>query len=551
MGGNVPRILPLTFEQGEEIQPNISPDGRSFVFVSRKSGNLDIYFQRVGGENAINLTADSEEGDFQPVFSPDGERIAFRSGRDGGGVYVMGATGESVRRLTDFGFNPTWSPDGTEIALAGEAISDPFGRSTVSNLWRVNIGTGDTTIVTRGDAVQPKWSPSGKWIAYWGLPEGTGKRTLYTISPAGGDPVPLTDDNYFNWNPVWSSDERFLYFSSSRGGTMDLWRMPMDPLTGKATGDPEPATISSESSGWLSVSRDGSRVIYASARSTTTLSRLALDPQSLRTIGDPELLLSTSRTLGSYAPSPDGQWLVVTVSDPDEDLMVCRSDGTGMRRITNDPCKDRSPVWSWDGNTIIFFSDRSGRYEIWSIRPDGSGLTQITETTGENVHTPITSPDGRLIAFQASLSGAMTSGLIDLDQGLPIRETELFPPIDSTHTFVAWEFAADGRRILGFGFPGGELFVYSLDTRGYQHFPEARVGNWLPDGRSIAYIRDGKVFTIDTQSGEIRELSEIDERLRRSRVEVSWDLKSVYSIQTKTESDIWMLDYGNDTEDSR
>ena len=149
----------------------------------------------------------------------------------------------------------------------------------------------------------------------------------------------------------------------------------------------------------------------------------------------------------------------------------------------------------------------------------------------------------------------MTSGLIDLDQGLPIRETELFPPIDSTHTFVAGEFAADGRRILGFGFPGGELFVYSLDTRGYQHFPEARaearVGNWLPDGRSIAYIRDGKVFTIDTQSGEIRELSEIDERLRRSRVEVSWDLKSVYSIQTKTESDIWLLDYGNDTEDSR
>jgi serine/threonine protein kinase len=548
-GGNLPRVLPLTFEQGTEIQPNLSPDGRSFVFVSRKSGNLDIYFQRVGGENAINLTADSEDNDSHPVFSPDGEQIAFRSERDGGGIYVMGATGESVRRLTDFGFNPTWSPDGAEIAVAGEAILNPFGRLTISNLWRINVGTGDTTRIHIGDAVQPNWSPSGKWIAFWGLPEGTGKRTLYTISLTGGDPVPLTDDNYFNWNPVWSSDERSLYFSSNRGGTMDLWRMPMDPVTGRATGDPEPATISSESSGWLSVSRDGSRVIYTSARSTQTLSRLSMDPRSLRPIGEPELLFRTSRALGQPRPSPDGQWLLMTVSDPNEDLMICRSDGTGIRRITNDPFKDREPVWSWDGNTIIFFSDRTGRYEIWSIRLDGSGLTQITETTGENIYTPIPSSDGRFIAALSSLSGAVTSGLIDLDRGLPVRELEWFPAIDSTHTFVAQQFAADGRRLLGVGSPGWDLFVYSLDTKNYQHFPEARGGSWLPDGQSILYMRDSKLFRIDTQSGEIQELYEIPEDFQRGPQRLSWDFKSLYYMQFETESDIWMLDYGDDTED--
>jgi len=72
----------------------------------------------VGGKNPIHLTKDSPDDDTQPAFSPDGERIAFRSERDGGGLFVMGATGESAKRLTDFGYHPAWSPDGQEIACA-------------------------------------------------------------------------------------------------------------------------------------------------------------------------------------------------------------------------------------------------------------------------------------------------------------------------------------------------------------------------------------------------------------------------------------------------
>src|SRR5205814_8845502 len=103
----------LTDQAGPEQYPSLSPDGKSFVYQSRASGNWDIYFQRVGGKNPVNLTKDSPLDDRQPAFSPDGERIAFRSERDGGGIFVMGATGESAKRLTDFGFHPSWSPDGT------------------------------------------------------------------------------------------------------------------------------------------------------------------------------------------------------------------------------------------------------------------------------------------------------------------------------------------------------------------------------------------------------------------------------------------------------
>src|SRR5207247_1962147 len=102
----------LTDQPGEELFPSLSPDGKTLIYSSKATGHWDIYLQRVGGKNPVNLTKDSGSDNTQPAFSPDGEHIAFRSVRQGGGIFVMGATGESVKRLTDFGYNPAWSPDG-------------------------------------------------------------------------------------------------------------------------------------------------------------------------------------------------------------------------------------------------------------------------------------------------------------------------------------------------------------------------------------------------------------------------------------------------------
>src|SRR5262249_13163642 len=76
-------FMQLTDQAGREIFPSLAPDGRSFVYAARGSGNWDIYLQRVGGKNPINLTGDCSAHDIQPAFSPDGEQIAFRSERKG------------------------------------------------------------------------------------------------------------------------------------------------------------------------------------------------------------------------------------------------------------------------------------------------------------------------------------------------------------------------------------------------------------------------------------------------------------------------------------
>ena len=88
----------------------------------------------------------------------DGQLIAFRSDREPGGIYVMGATGENLRPVTDAGFNPSWSPDGTRIATASE---DGHVR-----IWSVEAGA--TQKVLRGHRAPVTglaWGPDGSWLA--------------------------------------------------------------------------------------------------------------------------------------------------------------------------------------------------------------------------------------------------------------------------------------------------------------------------------------------------------------------------------------------------
>jgi Tol biopolymer transport system component len=206
--------MQLTSLAGFESFPSLSPDGESIVFVSRG----DIYLQRVGGQKAINLTEDSTVDDTQPAFSPDGTLIAFRSERDGGGIFVMGATGESVKRVSDTGFNPAWAPDGESIVVSTVGVSNPNRGGVTGELRIIRVDIGDVrSIDVKGDAVQPSWSPRGHRIAFWSYPlSERNYRDIWTVPAEGGEIVPVTRDQHVVWNPVWSPDGKYLYFCSNR-----------------------------------------------------------------------------------------------------------------------------------------------------------------------------------------------------------------------------------------------------------------------------------------------------------------------------------------------
>jgi Tol biopolymer transport system component len=536
----------LTDQPGPEVFPSLSPDGKTIVYAARATNNWDIFLQRVGGKNPINLTPDSPVDDNMPAFSPDGERIAFHSQREGGGVYVMGATGESVRLLVKAGFHPAWSPDGTEIVFSTAWAPRAETRMGRSQLHIVNLTTGAVRpvkiVATDDDAIQAQWSPNGRRLAYWSTQGGV--RDIFTVAASGGEAVRVTADEALDWNPVWSPDGRYLYFSSDRGGSMNLWRVPIDEHSGRTLGPPDPITTPSLDSAQISLSRDGRRLIYVQRAATRNLQRVAFDPVREVTVGEPEWITQGSKLAVMPEISPDGKSIAFfTLAPSQEDLYVANADGTGARQLTDDSYLDRAPRWAPDGSEIAFMSTRGGRFDIWAIRPDGSGLRQITAVPKLNATQPAWSPDGGRIAYGVA---GDTTYIIDSRKPWREQRPHALPRVgEKLATFVPWSWSPDGRRLVGSA-PGVGIVVYSFSSGTYEPIaPFGQYPIWLPDNRRVLFCRQEKLYLTDSTTKRPREIMHAALSARTGEMlgaaSISSDLRTVYIAQGTIESDVWLL----------
>jgi eukaryotic-like serine/threonine-protein kinase len=548
------RFIRLTDAPGVESAPSLSPDGKSVVYVSDAAGKLGLHLLRVGGRNPVALTADSQVDDWQPAFSPDGERIAFRSEREGGGIFVMGSTGESVKRLTDFGYNPSWAPDGKEIAVSTSQFTYPTDRSGYGALWAVDLASGaKRSIWQGGDAVQPSWSPHGRRIAFWGLRGQSGQRDLWTVtadgSAARAGAVAVTDDAALDFSPAWSPDGHFLYFSSDRGGTLNLWRIPIDEGSGRVLGEAEPVTTPSGWSGWASLSRDGRALVYASVEFRSTLLRVGFDPDRGETTGSAVPVIRSTLPIRDHAVSPDGKRVAFTTF-LHEDLFVVGTDGSSFRRLTDDAFRDRGPTWSPDGERLVFYSDRAGSYQLWSIRPDGSGLRQLSHLAGA-ANYPVWSPDGSRIATVDLRDQAWR--ILDSERGTVVRE--FTKPMREGVRFWPLSWSPDGGSILGLIWQASSgatqgLAVCSLADGHYDEIYKTRNqffvwSGWLRDGRRIVLRHKTGILLFDSRSGQVRPLVAVAGYMTGESLGVSKDNRWITYTETATEGDIWLMRLGS------
>jgi serine/threonine-protein kinase len=536
----------LTGDAGVEWFPSLSPDGKWLVYAGEAAGNRDIYLQSVGGQNAINLTADSPDADDQPAFSPDGAQIAFRSERDGGGIFVMGRTGEAARRVSRFGYKPAWSPDGTELAFVTENVEfNPQNSSSSGELWIANLQSGTARKLDVVDASLPSWSPHGRRIAYFHrLGSAAAQGHVWTVPVAGGEPSAVTTGLWRDWNPAWSPDGRLLYFVSDRGGSMNLWRIRIDEESGRALADPEPVTTPATSLAHISLSADGRHIAYSSVLVTTNVQRMAFDPVRGAVAGEPIWLTHGSRRWANPAPSPDGKTVVFySLVEPEGDLYVMRADGVGSpRQLTSDSAVDRVPRWSPDGGWISVFSDRSRRLQIWKIRPDGSGLTQLTAAP-DNTGYGVWSPDGARMIAATTRQDSGSAYIFDPNRPWDNQAPErLLPPPDSLKPFGPHSWSPDGRRIAGMiAAVDRGIVLYTLGTRNYQRLTSyGQWPVWLPDSRRVLFVSGGKAFyLVDRETRAVRNVFDVTRDVI-GPPQLTQDGREMYFTRRVTEADIWL-----------
>jgi TolB protein len=230
VGDGADRVL-VEWEGYDAYDPVVSPDGRTVLFVSERSGNLDIWSVPLEGGEPAPFAASPQE-DAHPRYSPDGSRVLFQSDRAGSfDVWVQPADGGDPRRLADWASSevgPRWSPDGRFVSFASNRDASNY------DVWVIAAEGGDARRLTVGanitDAAgEPIWAPDGQAIYYiGGSPDGN--NDLYRVPLSGGAPQALgaspnigvgalsPDGEWFAY-AVFEEGWGFIEVISTSGGT--------------------------------------------------------------------------------------------------------------------------------------------------------------------------------------------------------------------------------------------------------------------------------------------------------------------------------------------
>ena len=405
--------------------PTWSPGGGDILFAGGDFPNIAIQTMRTDGSGRRIVAPNAGGFDYDPVWSPDGKRIAFVTGIRGQGprIHLMNVDGSERRRLTTLSLaeeRPAWSPDGTQIAF--QAAGEQNGVRD-ANIYVTTVSTGETRRITNHRRPfldeTPSWFPDGQRLAIQSDRDGTW--STYVIGLDGAVKTRLTRPaNYYN--PKWSPDGSTLAFESTRDGNSAIYTVRAD---GAGLFKVTDGTSTSAQPNW---SPDGKRLVFASEGGTAAgLFIVNVDGSNLQRL--------TTTTGGEYGASfsPDGKWIAFQ-GRPDnarvnERVYVVRPDGTGRKQLTDSTLNSIDPRWTADGR-IRFIQNRfsvlrwdqmtpqeieRGRAseEVVTITPDGSGLTRSPKPAtaidsltlrlggdGAERLRPSASPDGRLVAYE-------------------------------------------------------------------------------------------------------------------------------------------------------
>jgi TolB protein len=452
----------LTDDPAFDDQGALSPDGRSLAFVStRGSGAANLWLLDLTTKKYKQLTS-GQSGNFRPAWSPDGAWIAFSSDRDATpglypgqwemlqstGIYLVHPDGTGLRRLTKTGGvagSPAWSADGKRVLFyETDEVGAFLAKSARSRteLVCVDVATGARTQYTASNETKlsPKWLSGGR-IGY--AVRGGGQNEGIKIWHPDRHIVSLIAGTVRN--PNWAADGTRLVYERVLRQAMTEHLIPT------ASRDPEFELLLSEP--FPSFSADGRRLLYSQYGSDGTgAGDTSIEIMNADGSGKHTLYKEKGAAAYDASWSPAGDVILFSVGHyfrspglPAAQIATIKPDGSGFRAIVDDGINNGFPSWSPDGtkivyrrgkqlvirtladgkttsltdgshydnfpqwapngSVILFTSDRNdGRFELYTIQPDGTDLKRLTNVPGSNAHATW-SPDGAWVVFTSGRKG--------------------------------------------------------------------------------------------------------------------------------------------------
>jgi len=484
----------LTDSPAFDDQAAFSPDGNRIAFVStRAKGRANLWILDVKTRKATPLTK-GKGGDFRPAWSPDGKWIAFSSDRDSElpvakgrwerlhvvDLYVVHPDGSGLRQVTEHGNfcgTPKWMPDGKTLladCMSAQETWDfrvrPSAEET-SQIVKVDVATGVTTPVSSGPGVKvaPVVLPTGE-IAYIRTAV-TGNAIVYGSGKPGPAGTGLWRDPP-SWSPdakqvvfcriavkraaaprkLWSNNPKFDLYGTTFLPAYDPSGLHLAVTTISASGSvlnvveegqPNKAILTRKdlvlAPQW---SPDGKQIVVGVGGFTAFLDFAAggkkpNDPVNggaeigiLNADGTGFHIVSSGTNNNAFASfSPDGKSIIYRTAGPEGEGLRLMNLGDGsVTKLTTE--YDNFPVWSAHTNLIAFIRRIDGNFQVMTIHPDGTGLTQLTHTRGNEAHIAW-SPDGEQLLFTSSRMGFKDEAIYT---GAPQPYGEIFVMrYDGTH----------------------------------------------------------------------------------------------------------------------
>ena len=448
-------------------------------------------------------TADAGAGvESNPTFSPNGEWVAFTGQYDGNtDVFVIPAQGGVPKRLTwhpDIDTALGWSPDGKRVLFSSTRTS----YSRFRELFLIGLDGGLAEKLPLPMGFEAAFSPSGDRLAYvplsraftaWKRYRGGQATPIWIADLATSQIEKLPRETSNDYSPMWVGDR--IYFLSDRSEPVTLYSY--DTKTKKVSPAIQNTGMDFKSAsagpGAIVLEQFGQIQLYdlASSRLTPLKISIAGDISEMR-----PKYVNVGRRLTNAHISPTGARALFEARG---DILTVPAEKGDTRNLTSTPgVMERDPAWSPDGQSIAYFSDASGEYEL-HVR-DSLGRSEPRKIRLEAKPTfylmPRWSPDSKKVAF---LDAHLNTWYVDIDQGKPVKvdkDRYLFPPPERVPVWSPdSKWIAYSKRLPNYL---SAIFIYSVaDGKSRQ------LTDGLSDARYPVFDADGKhlYFTASTDSG--------------------------------------------------